>query len=100
VIRDDDGDDYGGGDIERGCQEKQVRPLNIFMSFTCSGCRLLNLLMFGSKRYKTDFLFVRFLCRFECVLTLVFGFRPFGHVKVVVILGNVKGFMNWPCCLE
>jgi len=42
-------------------------------------CSLLNLVILDSKFYKPDF--VRFLCHFDFVLTLLYGFSTFGRLK-------------------
>ena len=45
-------------------------------------CSLLNLVILDSKFYKPEF--VRFLCRFDFVLTLLYGFIMFGRLKGVL----------------
>jgi len=45
-------------------------------------CSLLNLVILDSKFYKPDF--VRFLCHFDFVLTLSYGFNTFGRLKGVL----------------
>jgi hypothetical protein len=45
-------------------------------------CSLLNSVILDSKFYKPDF--VWFLCHFDFVLTLLYGFSTFGRLKGVL----------------